>query len=287
MNPKNIVNALNDIDFDMIEEAEMQKRTFILKLRGKKAVLIAAAVALLLCGTAAAAGLLWMKPNVQANEDSLALYLAGDIVTLPESTVQEIHAVRDTVRGNKSFFTFDTLNEWQKFFALPFVASSRLAVDESPRWVDHGSGSLVPEGTIDTIVTAEEANGTYELCLMITAMNVEWYHGDTENAECAWKGSIMIHAPLRETAAKEGGSVRVMNEDMNAEILMEYTTPAGIPCVISKVTSEHSVTLYLYYGYESVMYELEVMAVSAEEEAMILEDLKTIAETLQIVYPVE
>ena len=285
MKPENIVNALNDMDYDMIEEAEMENKILIPRLRGKKTVLIAAAVCLLLCGTAAAAGLLWMNPNVQANEDSLALYLNGDIVTLPESTVQEILDVRDPVRGNKSFFTFDTLNEWQKFFALPFVASSHLAVDESPRWVDHGTGSLVPEGTIDTIVTAEEANGTYELCLMVTAMNVEWYYGNA--ADCAWKGSIMIHAPLNEKAAKEGSSTRVLNEDMNAEILMEYTTPAGIPCVISKIISEHSVTLHLYYGYESVMYVLEVMAVSSEEEAMILEDLKTFAETLQIVYPAE
>lgn len=296
MKNEKLFEVLGDINEKHVKEArettsnkkdKKMKNAYTHKFRGKKTILIAAVVALLLCGTAAAAGLLWMKPNIQANEDSLSLHLNGEIVTLPESAVQKIHAVRDPVRGNKSFFTFDTLDEWQKFFTLPFVASSRLAVDESPRWVDHGTGSIVPEGTIDTIVTAEEVNGTYELCLMITAMNVEWYHGDAENAECSWKGSIMIHTPLNETAAKEGSFTRVMNEDMNAEILMEYTTPAGIPCVISKVTSEHSVTLYLYYGYESVMYELQVMAVSSEEETMILEDLKEIAETLQIIYPTE
>ena len=106
----------NDIESDMIKEADMEDKTFVLKMRSKKTLLIAAVVALLLCGTAAAVGLLWMKPNVQANEDSLALHLNGEIVTLPESTVQKIHAVRDPVRGNKSYFTFDTLDEWQKFF---------------------------------------------------------------------------------------------------------------------------------------------------------------------------
>ena len=68
---------------------------------------------------------------------------------------------------------------------------------------------------------------------------------------------------------------------------MEYSTPAGIPCVISKIQSEHTDTLILYYGYESVIYELEVMAVSAEEERMILRDLQEYAETMQILYPTE
>ena len=49
MKPENIVNALNDMDYDMIEEAEMEKKILIPRLRGKKTVLIAAAVCLLLC----------------------------------------------------------------------------------------------------------------------------------------------------------------------------------------------------------------------------------------------
>ena len=65
-----IANALNDLDYDMIEEAErridMKKGLFRSK---KKGILIAAALVLLLCGTVAASGLLWMKPDVQANEN--------------------------------------------------------------------------------------------------------------------------------------------------------------------------------------------------------------------------
>ena len=288
MKAMDIANALNDIDNDMIEEAEkkidMKKGSFINK---KKVVLIAAALVLLLCGTVAASGLLWMKPDVQANENSLDLQLNGEVVTLPESAVQEILAARDPERRNTSFLTFSTLEEWQEFFALPFVASSHLAVDESPKWVDYGKSTLVPEGIIDTFVTTEEKDGGYELCLMISTMNVEWYHNDAENSECAWNGSITIHAPLNETAAKEGSSIRELNEDMEAEILKEYTTPAGIPCVISKIHSEHVDTLFLYYGYESVIYELEVMAASSEEVAMILNDLQEYAETIQILYPAE
>lgn len=287
MKPENILNALNDMDYDMVEEAEMEKKAVTPKLRVKKTVLIAAAVCLLLCGTAAAAGIFWMKPEVQINEGGMALHLNGEHVSLPEKTVQTIIDSRIPERGNKSFFTFDTLKEWQEFFALPFVSSSRMTVDESPKWVDHGTGILVPEGTIDSIVTMEETGDGYNLCLLLTAMNVEWYKADTENTDSAWKGSVTIHVPLNERAAKEGSFTRVLNNDMNAEILSEYTTPAGIPCIISRIVSEHSVTLYLYYGYESVMYELEVRAVSPEEEAMRLEDLKEIADTLEIRYTVK
>ena len=285
MKAMDIANALNDIDYDMIEEAEVplnrKKRVF----RKKKGALIAAALVLLLCGTVAASGLLWMKPDVQANKNSLDLQLNGAVVTLPESAVQEILAARDPERRNTSFLTFHSLEEWQKFFALPFVASDHLAVDESPKWVDYGTCALVPEGTIDTFVTTEDKDGGYELCLMTSTMHVEWYHNDTENFEFAWDGSITIHVPLNETAAKEGSSIRELNEDMEAEILMEYTTPSGIPCVISKIQSEYTDTLFLYYGYESVIYELEVMAASTEEEAMILKDLQEYAETIQILYP--
>ena len=288
MKAMDIASALNDVDYDMIEEAEkkidMKKGSFINK---KKVVLIAAALVLLLCGTAAASGLLWMKPDVQVNENSLDLQLNGEVVTLPESAVQEILAARDPERRNTSFLTFSTLEEWQEFFALPFVTTSHLVLDESPKWVDYGTSTLVPEGTIDTFVTTEEKNGGYELCLMVSTMNVEWYHNDAENSECAWNGSITIHVPLNETAAKEGSSMRELNEDMEAEILMEYTTPAGIPCVISKINSEHTDTFFLYYGYESIIYELEVMAASTEEEAMILNDLQEYAETIQILYPAE
>lgn len=281
-----IANALNDIDYDMIEEAEaklnMKRGLFNNK---KKVVLIAAALVLLLCGTIAASGLLWMKPDVQANENSLDLQLDGEAVTLPESAVQEILAARDPERHNTSFLTFDTLKEWQEFFALPFVASNHLTVDESPKWVDCGTYDLIQEGTIDTFVTMDEKSVGYELCLMISTMNVEWYHNDAENSECAWNGSITIHVPLNETSAKNGTSIRELNEDMEAEILMEYTTPSGIPCVISKIHSEHTDTLFLYYGYESVIYELEIMAASPEEEAMIMNDLQEYAETIQILYP--
>ena len=41
--------------------------------------------------------------------------------------------------------------------------------------------------------------------------------------------------------------------------------------------------LLLYYGYEAVMYEFEVFALSEEEEAIRIEQLMTIADTLQII----
>lgn len=101
---------------------------------------------------------------------------------------------------------------------------------------------------------------------------------------------MMLYAPLHEKAAAEGTFTRIVQDGMDAEIMLEFTTPSGIPCVISKITSAadaYPVSLYLYYGYESVMYELEVSAASPEEEADILEDLKTFSNTLQNGYPAE
>ena len=71
---------------------------------------------------------------------------------------------------------------------------------------------------------------------------------------------------------------------------MEATSSAGIPYVIRKIVSGENgetVQFFLYYGYESVMYELWITAHSPEEEIMIADDLKIIADTLQIMYSVE
>ena len=70
MNAKHLLDAMNDIDYSMVEEAEnMMNRQKSRIPRGKKTILIAAAVAVLLCITAAAAGLLWMKPEVHVGDN--------------------------------------------------------------------------------------------------------------------------------------------------------------------------------------------------------------------------
>ena len=151
MKPENIVNALNDMDYDMIEEAEMENKILIPKLRGKKTVLIAAAVCLLLCGTAAAAGIFWIKPEVHANADGHTLLINQGYIELPEDAVQTILANRISERNYNCFLNFETVAEWQEFFDLPFVTSRLLVTEEDGQWVDYtGNGVLVPKGDIDT-----------------------------------------------------------------------------------------------------------------------------------------
>ena len=89
---------------------------------------------------------------------------------------------------------------------------------------------------------------------------------------------MTVIAPLNEEAAKAGAWTRNLSDEMNAEILAEDTTDAGVPYVISKITHDsdaESCNLLLYYGHEAVLYELEVSACVGQHESMIFEDILT------------
>lgn len=267
MNPKYLLEAMNDIDYTMVEETEnMMNRQKNRMPRGNKTVLIAAAVAVLLCITVAAAGILWGTPEVLIGEGTQTLLLNHGYLTLPEETVQTIYASR-TSDHHGSFHMFDTIAEWTVFYGIPFVSST----------------NLVPYSDIQTVVWANEPGSQAQLSIMESHMNVERYREGTE--ERLWRGNMTVFAPLNEEAAKEGSWTRIISEEMSAEILVEDTTAAGIPYVISKITHDSDAefcNLLLYYGHEAVLYELEVSACVGQEEAMIFEDLVNVAETLQI-----
>ena len=98
-------------------------------------------------------------------------------------------------------------------------------------------------------------------------MNVDLYFDGMDGEH--WNAILMAVAPLNEQAADDGTFTRRLTEEANAEILMESTTTSGVPYVISKITmggEADPVELLLYYGYESVLYELEVHACSVSEE---------------------
>ena len=292
MKPENIVNALNDMDYDMIEEAEMEKKILIPRLRGKKTVLIAAAVCLLLCGTAAAAGIFWIKPEVHANADGHTLLINQGYIELPEDAVQTILANRMPERNYNCFLNFETVAEWQEFFDLPFVTSSLLVTEEDGQWMDYsGNGVLVPKGDIDTYITSVDEENETKFGIMGSVFSVERiYSAEDDSEQINWHGSMQIHAALSEEAVEDAShSVRVEG-GIKEETLTEAATSTGIPYVIRRIVSGDSgetVQFFLYYGYESVMYELWVTAHSPEEEKIIADDLKMIAETLQVVYPAE
>jgi len=267
MKPNDLLHAMNDIDYGMIEEAEnMMNRQKSRIPRGKKTVLIAAAVVLLLGVTAAAAGILWGTPTVIVGEGTLTLFLNNGYLTLPEESVQTIYASR-TSDHYGSFHMFDTVAEWTDFYGIPFVSSTK----------------LVPYSDIQTVVWGNEPGSQAQLTLMESHLNVERYCEEAE--ERLWRGSMTVFAPLNEETAKAGSWTRNLSESMNAEILAEDTTAAGVPYVIRKITYDsdaESCDLLLYYGHEAVLYELEVSACVGQHESMIFEDLVNFAQTLQI-----
>lgn len=272
MNPKYLLEAMNDIDYTMVEEAEnmtMKEKSRI--PRGKKSVLIAAAVAVLLCITAGAAGLLWMKPEVRVGDSKHSLVLRDSYITLPEESEQTILAAYTPDRLSVAL-DFASVEEWQAFYGIPLVMSSHLS----------------PYGTVGSAVSALEVDGNIDFGMMISFVKVA--HSREINGEMQrdWVGSLKVTALIDDDKEEIGAHIREVNEEGNAEIVTEFTTDAGIPCVISRVQNgneEDPVSLMLHYGYESVMYEFELRAVSAEEEARYLEYLKTYADNIQI-YPV-
>ena len=260
------------------------KNAYIPKLRGKKAVLIAAVIAVLLCGTAATAGLLWLKPDVFPNKDGHTLLINQGYVELSDDAIQIIMENRLPERNNNCFLNFETVAEWQNFFELPLVVSNLMVPDETNGLADYGDGILVPNGSIDSIVTSDGDR----LCLMITSMFID--RVDEQTAERLWDGTLQIYAALSEESTADAKSTVKVEGAVKEETLMEATSSAGIPYVIRKIVSGENgetVQFFLYYGYESVMYELWITAHSPEEEIMIADDLKIIADTLQIMYSVE
>ncbi len=272
MNPKHLLEAMNDIDYTMVEEAENMMNNQKSRIpRGRKTVLIAAAVAVLLCITAAAAGLLWMNPEVHVDDTKHALVLRDSYITLPEESVQTILAAYTPEKLSVAL-DFASVEEWQAFYGIPLVMSSHLS----------------PYGTVGSGVSALEIDGNIDFGMMISFVKVA--HSREINGEMQrdWIGSLKVTALIDDDKEEIGTYIREFNEEGNAEIVTEFTTDAGIPCVISRVHSgneEDPVSLLLHYGYESVMYEFELRAVSAEEEAIYLEYLKTYADTIQI-YPI-
>lgn len=149
------------------------------------------------------------------------------------------------------YINFETVAEWQEFFDLPFVTSSLLVTAEDGQWVDYtGNGILVPKGDIDTYITNLDKEGGTKLGIMGTSLSVERIYTDEDESEqIDWCGSMNIFAALSEESASEASHTVILNDAKGGEILMEYTTPSGIPCVISKTTSEkydESSFLYLF-----------------------------------------
>ncbi len=292
MNAKHLLDAMNDIDYSMVEEAEnMMNRQKSRIPRRRNTVWIVAAVLVLLCITVAAAGLRWMTPELHVRADdqilywnneyitlsaSHILYLRDDYITLPESSRQTVINSPSRTPDNLRFsYTFSSVEEWQSFYEIPLVISS---------W-------LSPYGTVGSSISVDEKDNEIRLGMMSSRVDVEYLEERNGVTEQVWFGGLEVVALVDDDAGeiKLGGFERSIKDGDHAEIIKEFTTAAGIPCVISKIkpaaddSPVSPVSLLLYYGYEAVMYEFEVFALSEEEEAIRIEQLMTIADTLQII----
>ena len=276
--------AVGYADSDLIQKAETVAESAGRRRFKGKSVLIAAMAALLLCGTAAAAGILWNKPDVRVNEDGQTLMFDQGYTVLADDTVSAILEACDPERSNVASLHFETVAEWQAFFRLPFVSSPLLLPEASSGQAEDSEGGS-SGGALFTIVSVEEANGMPRPASMNAILSVEYTCTDDDGSERRWIGDLQVFAAFTEEASS--GSARFIHQGISEMSTVEYTTPSGIPCVISQYGVDGRVAAaYLYYAYESVLYRLDVHAGSADADEL-LEDLKQIADTLQIVNPAE
>lgn len=277
MNAKHLLDAMNDIDYSMVEEAEATTKTAnSSNWRRRKTALIAAVLVLLCITAAATAGILGMTPELHVSESDHMVYLRDEYITLPETSRQTVISSVSHAPDDQNFrYTFASVEEWKKFYDIPLVIS---------RW-------LSPYGTVGSSISVDEKDNEIRLGMMSSRVNVEYLEERNGVTEQVWFGGLEVVALVDDDAGeiKLGGFERSIKDGDHAEIIKEFTTAAGIPCVISKIkpaaddSPVSPVSLLLYYGYEAVMYEFEVFALSEEEEAIRIEQLMTIADTLQII----
>ena len=287
MNGSKMLDALEYVSEDLILNAENAENVTIKPKRytRKKVFAILAASVVILCGTAAASvGLFWNKPDVSPVGEGLRLALNQGTASMPgDEALRVILDSADSERNYKAFLNFDSVAGWQNFFGLPFVSSDLVIPADAGAWTDDGQGGLTQMGSVDVIVSTTEENGIRKPALMNAVLNVSRRVESTETPWC-WKGQLDIIAAYSEEIGKDG-SYDVIWENADDKSIEEYTTASGIPYIISQIAKDGTVRITLYYGYESVLYQLMVTAVSEEEAAVIREDMMNIAETLTIMYP--
>lgn len=243
----------------------------------KRIFLIAALVALLVCGTAAGTWL-WTKPDtylsgIQISEfvEGYTLSLGEGYITLPTEAQQTILEHCDPERMYKSFLFFDTIEEWQSFCDIPLALSSRLSKDAQN------------QSQISMIVTHEETDdGLVPRLLYVDFPTLQ----DPEQHDY----NLLIEANLSPDTANTH-TFYYDAENATTEFL-DYTTPSGIPCTLCKVKYEGefgedgeygvSYTLELIYNCENITYTLQAEQLSEWEMTEYEESMKAIADTIEV-----
>ena len=277
MRENELLDALAYADADLILEAENAQRRKRKRLPAGRIVLIAAA-AVLLGTTAVAAGVLLTRPNVRTDPAGLTMTADGEAAALPEEAEEAILAAVDPERGYKAYFEFDTVEEWQAFFGLPFAFFE--------------SSDFLRMGPIETFVTTEEGDdGVRKPTSALSGSIVSRYREDSapapgESPALLWSGELEILVSYTGKAASSDRFASVREQTVE-----DYTTPSGIPCVIAKTVTDSGQIAHfrLYYSFDAVSCCLRTHTStdSEQEAAALLEDLKTFADSLAIRSPGE
>ncbi len=313
MKSEKLYEILEGINEDYINESEeyTKKRTLKSIFKTNRLALVAAVLALLLCGTAAAAGLMWLIPEIQEEENGFSIVYDGRYVELPNETVQTILNTWE-IAGESSecrLYIFKTVKEWQSFFGIPFVARDYIDTDKdsSQELINHPNGTLcitgdTTHGDIATAVLFKETNGELKPYIMQTFFGASWsYYVDGIVTRVPWYGEITARVPLSKEAAKEFKIIRNTNQKQSHELLEEGKTPSGIPYVITKTVfnlaeypsraprdpNEYQAAIHLYYGYDSVLFDLDGRIDFPEDEGEMVHMLKEIVSTFKVHYPAE
>lgn len=243
-------------------------------------LLIAALVALLVCGTAAGTWL-WTKPDTYLSDTRISEFVEGytlslgeGYITLPTEAQQTILEHCDPERMYKSFLSFDTIEEWQSFCDIPLALSSRLSKDAQN------------QSKISMIVTHEETDdGLVPWLLYVDFPTFR----DSEQHDY----NFIIEANLYPDAANT--LTFYYNAENATTEFLDYTTPSGIPCTLCKVKYEGefgedgeygvSYTLELIYTYANITYILQAEQISEWKMNEYEESMKTIADTIEVLVP--
>lgn len=242
------------------------------KRRSVSPLLIAAMVALLVCGTAAGTWL-WKKPDIkqqyihismdgEERNDTHTLLLGDDYITLPADALAQITANADPDRMYNSILSFDSVTEWQSFCDLPLALSPDLIFEDivdmivSHRKTEEGLKPMM----LIAITTAEDSDGQHYSCKIQANLSPEA------------GGTSTYSYPTSTTTTTE---------------ITDYTTANGIPCVLCKVTdTEHGfVDLELYYTCNAVSYTLKCSAIHTADADMCMAKMQALADTLVVQVP--
>ncbi len=272
----------------VIEARESKTIAKKISLKVNKTAIVAAILAIILCGSAAAAGIMWLIPQVEIDENKKD-YSFALVESNYEFPGEVLSKIAERTPNPGVGFEFESIDEWQKFFDLPFVA---------------GDITIAKKSGARSYITSASSDGQFIPDLIESTVFVKLAPGEYDRGSAPWHAIMTVY-----TLTKDASIDKIENTEMgyiinekfyfepSTEILVESETDFGMPytLVVTKAGPEeehehYEHTLYklkLIYGYESSLYHLELNAFGEDEYEKASARLKDYADTIKIAYPAE